>query len=89
MTWPKDPGQRYRAYRLLRERDGDSCAICREPINFGLRKTNHPRAPSIDHFVPRSAGGSNRLPNLRLTHRGCNTDRQSAGWLPVAAKESA
>lgn len=46
-------------------------------------------APSLDHILPVSKGGTDFLDNLRLAHRKCNMDRSAApsdnkpkhGWL--------
>lgn len=61
----------------LRERDGDRCGICRRRIRFDLSAgpRGDDRGPSIDHMIPRSAGGTDELANLRLTHWGCNRAR--------------
>lgn len=63
----------------LRERDGDRCGICRRAIRFDLPSgpRGDDRGPSIDHMLPRSRGGSDDLANLRLTHWGCNRNRQT------------
>lgn len=50
----------------------------------------HRLSISFDHLFPRRLGGGNRLDNLRLVHRGCNssyTDR-SDRQLSVAARMS-
>ena len=38
--------------------------------------TRHNR-PTIDHIIPKSKGGPNRLYNLQLAHAYCNTARKS------------
>ena len=43
---------------------GDSCWLC-----------GTPGADSIDHVVPRAAGGGDDLANLRPAHRRCNSRR--------------
>lgn len=50
--------------KLIRQRDGEDCFICKEP--FADEK------PTIDHWIPRAAGGSDDVFNLRLTHKRCN-----------------
>lgn len=50
---------------ILKDRDGDRCFICSGP--FALREY-----PTLDHWFPRSAGGSDHYSNLRLAHRRCN-----------------
>lgn len=55
------------AVSLLRERDGDCCALCGEPI---------PEAEaSIDHIEQRAIGGADSAENVRLTHMRCNAAR--------------
>lgn len=65
-------------------RDGIECAICGEPLDRHLRDPQHPRYVTFDHIVPRAAGGVDRLDNLRLAHRSCNTAR---GCDPVMPEE--
>lgn len=55
-------------------RDGWSCQICSEPVDY----TAEPQSdwyPTIDHVVPRSKGGGDELSNLRTAHRWCNSVR--------------
>jgi hypothetical protein len=57
---------------ILRERDGDDCWECCEAMDFTLPRDDL-RAPTIDHDIPRAAGGTNALWNLHLMHRWpCN-----------------
>ena len=86
MSWVKDPRRKKAMYYRLRKRDGSACAICRQPLNFRLLHTGTAWSPTIDHFVPVSAGGTNVMVNLRLAHRRCNTDRQAGDWLPLTAQ---
>ena len=53
--------------RALRQRDGDHCARCRRPLRFDL-PAGHDQGPRVEEIAP----GSDRLDNLRLTHRRCN-----------------
>ena len=59
---------------LLREKDGDLCAVCFDPIDFRLSGRD-PRGPSVEHLIPRSKGGGDELSNLALSHWGCNKAR--------------
>lgn len=61
----------------LRKRDGDLCRICWTPIDFRLAGTDHPMAPSADHVLPKSRGGTGVMRNLRLAHAICNVRRGS------------
>lgn len=45
-------------------RDGNDCFICKKPFDG--------EKPTIEHWIPRSAGGSDEMSNLRLTHKDCN-----------------
>lgn len=68
----------------LRTRDGDCCWICHRGLDF-TRRVPHPYAPTLDHVIERSKGGSNALTNLRLACRVCN-ERRSNG-APVHKKK--
>ena len=54
-------------YEALFAIQKSACALC------GKRVTKTTR--SIDHKIPRSKGGSDRLTNLQLVHRGCNSSK--------------
>ena len=56
------------------ERDGWICQICKEPVE---RNAHYPEplAPSLDHIIPVSKGGSSDPSNLQLTHLVCNLKR--------------
>jgi 5-methylcytosine-specific restriction endonuclease McrA len=41
-----------------------TCTYCGDPIK--------PRDYSIDHIIPRSRGGKDKLHNLHLVHKSCN-----------------
>lgn len=58
----------------LAARDGWVCWLCEGPIDPGA-PSRSPGAPTADHVVPRSRGGTSDLANLRLAHRRCNGDR--------------
>lgn len=51
-------------------RDGWTCRICGEDVT--------PGDEHLDHVLPVSMGGSNRVSNLRLTHASCNLRRGAA-----------
>lgn len=48
------------------------CGICGKPFD------NPADPPVADHIVPRVAGGSDELDNLRAAHRSCNGRRGQA-----------
>lgn len=62
---------------LVWDRDGWTCQLCDGPVD----RTDHagrtigPFYPTIDHIVPRSAGGTDDLTNLRTAHHRCNQMR--------------
>ena len=55
--------------------DGDwigKCLICNGPLRFDAATGG---GVTIEHIVPRKAGGSNDLLNLALTHAACNYEK--------------
>lgn len=62
----------------LGTRDGWCCGHCGLTINAGLRYPD-PLAPSIDHVIPLSQGGTHDTANLRLVHLRCNCSRRNVG----------
>lgn len=58
----------------LRQRDGGNCWLCEEPIDFSL-PPQHPKGATLEHVIPKAAGGTNHLSNLRLSHAQCNHSR--------------
>lgn len=53
--------------------DGDlTCWICGRKCVPGSHGDD---APSVDHVIPISNGGTDTFDNVRLAHRGCNRDR--------------
>ena len=45
---------------------------CTRSINPALNHTRSPWAPTVDHIIQRSKGGTDRQGNLRAAHRVCN-----------------
>ena len=60
--------------RLLK-RDGYKCHWCNNRMTF--KRVNDPTFCTIDHVIPRSKGGSNKLRNLVLACKWCNNTRDS------------
>jgi 5-methylcytosine-specific restriction endonuclease McrA len=59
-------------YRLV---DGEwigKCLICNGPLRFDARTGG---GATLEHILPRSAGGSDTLLNLGLTHAKCNYEK--------------
>jgi len=48
------------------------CLICNGWLSFDLRDGI---GANLEHIVPRTAGGSNDLANLALTHPQCNSEK--------------
>lgn len=57
------------------------CVWCGLPFNERIE--NDPLAPSLEHIIDGSRGGTDDIANLAVAHRHCNTLR-SAGRLPMA-----
>lgn len=47
------------------------CALCHRPITF--------EEATLDHIIPFSMNGSNRVVNLQLAHSGCNKAKGNEG----------
>lgn len=56
-------------------RDGAECRWCGEIVDLSLVGTRSKWAPSVDHIVPWSRGGTNAPENLQLMHRVCNAQK--------------
>lgn len=69
---PSEPIDR----RLVGERDGWRCGICRRKVDPALRAP-HPKSQSLDHIEPLSRGGAHTYANVRIAHLKCNVDRSS------------
>lgn len=64
--------------RKIAARDNWICHLCGEPVDPDLfSQMNHDWAPSLDHVVCKSNGGSNSQSNLALAHRYCNSIREN------------
>ncbi|SFF03029.1 HNH endonuclease [Streptomyces mirabilis] len=59
------------------ERDGWVCGLCQDPVDQAYRHPD-PRSPSIDHVRTIAAGGTDTKENVRLTHWGCNHERNDS-----------
>ena len=66
-----------RNYRIaiLYLRDGGRCSICSCHLLFELEYEKSPMFATIDHILPASKNGSNRMENFRLACRVCNQRR--------------
>ena len=60
-------------------RDGFQCAYCGSSL-----KNATPADVTLDHLVPRCAGGNNEATNLITACRSCNSSRQDTPWLSYA-----
>jgi 5-methylcytosine-specific restriction endonuclease McrA len=73
---------RRRKLRSLRRRDGKHCSWCGIELDFrALDDPNwrkHPELgwqPTLDHYIPKTKGGSNKIKNLVLACDWCNQKR--------------
>jgi 5-methylcytosine-specific restriction endonuclease McrA len=67
MTKRMSSRTRKHRYEALLRRDGDTCFWCEVGLTSATR--------TLDHLVPLSKGGSNRLDNLVLSCEPCNAER--------------
>lgn len=61
------------------ERDGWTCQLCRNPVARD-EVVPHPKAPTLDHVVPLSRGGTHEPANVQLAHYWCNTIKADGEW---------
>lgn len=57
------------------ERDDWECQLCAGSVDRDLIGSQSHWRPSLDHVIPRSAGGVDEPSNLRLAHWWCNSVR--------------
>ncbi|WP_116048635.1 HNH endonuclease [Amycolatopsis palatopharyngis] len=69
-------GNRY-TVEEIGERDDWICGLCETPVDPIWRYPD-PRAPSIDHIQPLSDHGTDTRDNVRMTHWGCNHERNAS-----------
>lgn len=60
------------------ERDGWKCWICGDRVDPADDPVSGREYPTLDHVIPRSAGGTHEDGNLRCAHRSCNSSRGNA-----------
>lgn len=78
ITFPTEKAKKALRGEITREkllaRDGDECWFCGHAMGDDC---------TIEHLVPKSAGGRNMLANYALAHRRCNND---VGNMPLTEK---
>lgn len=60
-------------------RDSFHCAYCGQDLRHAA-----PAEVTLDHLLPRVAGGSNEATNLITACRPCNSSRQALPWVDYA-----
>ena len=73
--WPNARGSDWIHPRLRLEiyvRDGWACYLCGSAVDRD-GDPNGDRAPSLDHVIPRSKGGTHDPSNLKTACRSCNS----------------
>ena len=69
-AWRRDAKWKRRRVATLLERDGPACWLCTRPLSRNATKPG--RRITLEHLVPRAAGGGDGLDNLVLCHAACN-----------------
>ena len=57
-----------KVFQRLLERDNYTCKLCSLAVDTTLPR-NHPMAPTMDHIVPKSKGGTDAQYNLQIAHQ--------------------
>ena len=83
--WPNESGGwiSRRKRGAIYERDGWMCHICGDPVSREY-DPHDPFSPTLDHLIPRAAGGTHDPSNLATCHAVCNSRR---GTRPLAGLE--
>jgi len=68
----------------LYERDNYTCWLCNEMCDAGADQQRDGKAPTLDHVIPRSKGGTHDYDNLRTACRSCNSTRSDSGAMSLA-----
>ncbi|MGD7007613.1 HNH endonuclease [Metabacillus sp. 84] len=55
----------------LISRDGNRCYLCNDEVDLQCDK-NSKKAPTIEHVIPVSKGGTHTWNNVKLACRDCN-----------------
>jgi 5-methylcytosine-specific restriction endonuclease McrA len=61
----------------LRALWGDKCYICYRTMKFHPRDHDDPLYATLEHIVPRAAGGAKTWDNIKLSCRECNNEKKS------------
>lgn len=70
---------------MLRDYQNNHCYLCGQLMApQGEMFAHDSKMPSLDHVVPKSRGGTNRLGNVALAHKRCNNEK--ADRLPSACE---
>ena len=88
LALPRNWGHAGTRKTWLRRRDGDACHLCGLAMTFA-RAGRSPDDATIDHIVPKSAGGGDAATNLRLAHKRCNEARGNLSMEEWAARREA
>ena len=83
--WPNESGGwiSRRKRGAIYERDGWKCHICGDPVSREY-DPHDPFSPTLDHLIPRAAGGPDEPNNLATCHAICNARR---GIRPLTSQE--
>jgi 5-methylcytosine-specific restriction endonuclease McrA len=60
-------------------RDRYRCGLCRKKVDMRLIDGRLPMAPTVDHVIPISEGGTDTKANVQLAHRICNLRKGKRG----------
>jgi hypothetical protein len=74
-----EPRPSARQKQVVAQRAGERREYCRSPSAFT------PDPISVEHIIPRTAGGDNRLSNLALSCQGCNNHKFTSREAPDPA----
>lgn len=68
---------------MLYQRDNYTCWLCNKACDTTVDPRTHDDAPTLDHVIPRSKGGTHAHNNLRTACRRCNSIRSDSGAMSI------
>lgn len=80
-------GRPWRRAREHLKRAGAPCYLCGGPIDYEAPPLD-PMAYQADHVIAKANGGSDRLSNLKPTHRKCNRLKSDKTVAPVLRRSN-
>jgi len=81
---PRNTAQRDKDRARIRSTHS-ACGICGNPIDY-LLPHDDPMSFTVDHIIPLSKGGPDRIDNKQAAHRRCNSTKRARLVAPIVRR---